>query len=381
MKKYQYIAKTFSGLEPILEQELIQLGGENVKIITRGCSFEGDKKLMYRANYECRTALRVLLTLKTFPVASERDLYQNIKAMPWEDYMDSMGSLAVDAVTFHKVMQHSLYVAQLSKDAIVDRFRDREGRRPSVDLVSPDVRIHVHLAPEACTVALDSSGDPLFKRGYRLGTVDAPINEVLAAGLLALTGWNGEKPLFDPMCGSGTFLIEAVMKATKTPSGKFRSRFDFMKWFDFDDSLWKEVQKEAESKEVPLTCPIFGADCSRGAVSMTKRNLQHVGFSEQITVLPKDFFRTTEPFGGMIITNPPYDERMKLDDTALFYRQMGNIFKNYCTGSEAWLITGNEEAMKSVGLRPSKKIKVFNGKLECRFLKYEMYAGSKKRSE
>lgn len=378
MDKYNFIAKTFSGLESILEQELLSIGAENVKSLTRGCSFDGDKKLMYRVNYECRTALRVLMHIKSFPVNSEKDLYKNIKEIAWEDYMDSMGSLAIDAVTFHKVMSHSLYVSQLSKDAVVDRFRDKQGHRPSVDLISPDIRIHVHLSQNDCSVLLDSSGEPLFKRGYRLGSVDAPINEVLAAGLIAMTGWKGDQLFFDPMCGSGTFLIEAAMLAANIPCGKYRTQFDFMKWLDFDDNLWQEVQDEAAERVKPISCKIMGTDISRRAVSMANRNIQHVGFEEQISVLPKDFFRTSEPFEGLIITNPPYDERMKIVDTADFYRNIGNIFKNYCAGSEAWIITGNEEAMKSVGLRPSKKIKVFNGKLECRFLKYEMYAGTKK---
>ena len=378
MKEYKFIAKTFAGLETVLADELTVLGAKEVKPLLRGVSFSGDKALMYKVNYQSRLTLRVLMILESFPVRGERDLYQNINKIEWEHFLDSFGSLAVDAVSFHQKLTHTLFISQLAKDAVVDRIRSKENRRPSVDLISPDLRINLHLDQKDATISLDSSDSPLFKRGYRVGTIDAPINEVLAAGLLALTGWNGEKTLYDPMCGSGTFLIEAAMKATNTPAGKFRNEFGFMKWQDFDAQLWNKVKSEADNAVVPLTATIKGSDISRKSLSMTRRNLQESGFLDQISLEAQDFFKQKENFSGTIITNPPYNERMSLEDMEAFYKNIGSTLKHFCVGSDAWIITSNMEAVNAVGLRPAKKIKIFNGKLECRFLKYEIYSGSKK---
>ena len=377
-KPYQFIAKTLAGLEEALAQELTALGAQEVKPVVRGVSFSGDKALMYKVNYQSRLAIRILLSIKSFPVKNERELYQSINQMAWENYMDSSKTLAVDAVTQHPKMTHSLFIAQLAKDAVVDRFRNREGVRPSVDLDSPDLRIHVHLDQTGASISLDSSDIPLFKRGYRVGAMEAPINEVLAAGLLELSRWDEKTPLFDPMCGSGTFLIEAAMKATKTPAGKFRSSFGFMKWNDFDEKLWDKVKHDAETLIVPLEVEIKGSDASRKAVTMAKRNLQQAGFAENVQTEWQDFFQQEKNFSGFIITNPPYDERMKLSDLEEFYRNIGSTFKHLCTDSEAWIIVSSPDAMDAIGLHPSRKIKVFNGSIECRFLKYTVYQGSKK---
>lgn len=374
----RYIAKTFAGMEAVLAEELLSLGAQEVKPVVRGVSFEGSTSLMYKINYQSRLALRILFVVKTFPFRNESDLYNGIHKIGWEEYMDATGSLAIDAVSFHHKIKHALYLSQLAKDAIVDRFRNREGQRPSVDLISPDVRIHVHIDQQEATIALDSSSTPLFKRGYRLGTIDAPINEVLAAGLLALTGWNGEQPLHDPMCGSGTFLIEAAMKMTNTPAGKYRRDFGFMSWKNFDEALWREVKIKADEAVVPLRTTITGSDVSRKALSMARRNLQEAGFSNDVTLELQDFFKRTENFTGTIITNPPYDERLNLEDVEDFYKNIGKALKHTCTDSDAWIITSNMEAINFIGLRPSRKIKVFNGKLECRFLEYKLYSGSKK---
>ena len=378
MKQYQFIAKTLAGLEEALAQELLSLGVQEVKPVVRGVSFSGDKALMYKVNYQSRLAIRVLMSIQSFPVRNERDLYQSIYRIAWENYMDSSGTLAVDAVTQHPKMTHSLFIAQLAKDAVVDRFRNQEGNRPSVDLDAPDLRIHVHLDQTGASISLDSSDIPLFKRGYRVGAMEAPINEVLAAGLLDLSGWDGKTPLFDPMCGSGTFLIEAAMKATKTPAGKFRNEFGFMKWKDFDVQLWDKVKNDAEAQIVPLEVEIRGNDISRKAISMARRNLQAAGFTENIHTEWKDFFELTNNFSGFVITNPPYDERMKLNDLETFYKNIGSTFKHLCTNSEVWIIVSSPEAMNAIGLHPARKIKVFNGNIECRFLKYTIYQGSKK---
>jgi putative N6-adenine-specific DNA methylase len=260
----------------------------------------------------------------------------------------------------------------------VDRFRNQQGVRPSVNLDTPDLRIHVHLDQRELSISLDSSDMPLFKRGYRVGALEAPINEVLAAGLLELSGWDEKTPLFDPMCGSGTFLIEAAMKATKTPAGKFRTDFGFMKWKDFDETLWNEVKDAADAQIVLLEVEIKGSDVSRRVITMTRRNLQAAGFSETIQTEWFDFFEQTKNFSGFVITNPPYDERMKLDDLETFYNSIGSALKHHCTNSEVWLIVSSPDAMHAIGLHPSRKIKVFNGSIECRFLKYTVYEGSKK---
>jgi len=380
MTQYQFIAKTLAGFEECLAQELVSLGAQEVKPVVRGVSFSGDTALMYKVNYQSRLAIRVLMAVQSFPVKGERDLYHSIYGIAWEDYLDKGGTLAVDAVTQHPKMTHSLFIAQLAKDAIVDRFRNLEGQRPSVDLDSPDLRVHVHLDQSGASISLDSSDMPLFKRGYRIGAMEAPINEVLAAGLLELSQWDEKTPLFDPMCGSGTFLIEAAMKATKTPAGKFRKEFGFMKWKDFDYKLWDRVKNEADALIVPLAVEIKGSDISRRTITMAKRNVQEAGFIGNIQIEWQDFFQIKKNFSGFIITNPPYDERMKLKDMESFYKNIGSMFKHICTGSEAWIIVSAPEAMNAIGLHPSRKIKVFNGSIECRFLKYTIYQGSKKDS-
>ena len=378
MKQYQFIAKTLAGLEEFLADELISLGAQEVKPVIRGVSFSGDKALMYKVNYQSRLAIRVLVSIQSFPVRNEKELYQAIYGIAWENYMDNAATLAVDAVTQHQKMTHSLFIAQLAKDAVVDRFRNREGVRPSVDLDAPDLRIHVHLDQREASILLDSSNVPLFKRGYRIGALVAPINEVLAAGLLELSRWDEKTPLFDPMCGSGTFLIEAAMKATKTPAGKFRTEFGFMKWNDFDETLWNKVKADAEALIVPLEVEIKGSDLSRRAISMARRNIEAAGFSENIHTEWQDFFQLPKNFSGFIITNPPYDERLSLTDFEEFYKNIGTTLKHLCTDSEAWLIVSSPDAMDAIGLHPSRRIKVFNGSIECRFLKYTIYQGSKK---
>jgi len=378
MTQFQFIAKTLAGFEEVLAQELISLGAQEVKPIVRGVSFSGDKALMYKVNYQSRLAIRVLMPIQSFPVKGERDFYQSIYEIAWENYMNSSGTLAVDAVSQHPKMTHSLFIAQLAKDAIVDRFRNREGQRPSIDLDSPDLRVHVHLDQMGASISMDSSDTPLFKRGYRIGAVEAPINEVLAAGLLELSQWDEKTPLFDPLCGGGTFLIEAAMRATKTPAGKFRNGFGFMKWLDFDGELWYKVKNNADALIVPLAVEIKGSDISRRTVTVAKRNLQQAGFLENVKIEWQDFFQITNNFSGFIITNPPYDERLKLKDLENFYKNIGSALKHVCTGSEAWIIVSDPEAMNAIGLHPTRKIKVFNGSIECRFLKYTIYQGSKK---
>ncbi len=361
-------------MEEVLQRELDFLGATNTQILKRAVSFEGNKALLYRANYACRTALRILKPILVFPIKKQEELYNNIKSILWEDYIRNNNSLAVDAVNATSVFTNSQYVALKTKDAIVDRFREKTGSRPSVDLDDPDLRINIHLYKETCTVSLDSSGSSLHKRGYRHVTGPAPLNEVLAAGLIRLSGWDKTIPLYDPMCGSGTILIEANMFARNIPSGYFRPSFGFEKWMDFDPELWDKIKKEENSKILKKGIEIFGSDISSRAIAIAIENVGFTKFQKQI-YLEVASFENTMPKGtsGIIICNPPYDERLHIDDIISFYKSIGDVLKKKYTGFEAWIISSDLKALKFIGLHPSKKITVFNGPLECRFVRFSLY--------
>jgi putative N6-adenine-specific DNA methylase len=369
-----YTAKTLAGMEEILQKELDLLGAANTQILKRAVSFEGDKALLYRANYCCRTALRILKPILVFPITRQEDLYTNVNRIPWEDYIGNDNSLAVDAVNATSVFTNSQYVALKTKDAVVDRFRENTGSRPNVDLDNPDLRINIHLYKETCTVSLDSSGSSLHKRGYRHVTGPAPLNEVLAAGLIQLSGWDKEIPLYDPMCGSGTILIEANMFARNIPSGYFRPVFGFEKWIDFDPEIWERIKEEENAKIVDTAPDIYGSDISSRALANATENVGFTKFKQQIR-LEVAAFENTSPKGmaGIIICNPPYDERMQIDDIISFYKSIGDVLKNKYKGFEAWIISSDLKALKFIGLHPSKKITVFNGPLECRFVRFSLY--------
>jgi putative N6-adenine-specific DNA methylase len=369
-----YTAKTVAGMEEILQRELDLLGAANTQILKRAVSFEGDKSLLYRVNYCCRTALRILKPILVFPITKQEDLYNNINQIPWEEYIDNKNSLAVDAVNATSVFTNSQYVALKTKDAVVDRFREKTGSRPSVDLDNPDLRINIHLYKETCTVSLDSSGSSLHKRGYRHVTGPAPLNEVLAAGLIQLSGWDKTVPLYDPMCGSGTILIEANMFARNMPSGYFRPLFGFEKWMDFDPELWNKIREEENEKIWNSDVGIYGYDISSRAIGIATENVSFAKFQDQIH-LEVAAFENTCPKGaaGIIICNPPYDERLQIDDIISFYKSIGDVLKKKYTGFEAWIISSDLKALKFIGLHPSKKITVFNGPLECRFVRFSLY--------
>lgn len=371
---FSLLAKTVSGLEETLALELQDLGAEEVRILSRAVSFKGDHRLMYATNYGCRTALRVLKPVLVFEINEQQDLYDMIRDFPWENYLDLNGSLAVDAVISYTVFTNSQYVAQKTKDAIVDRMRDKSGQRPSVDLDNPDLRINVHLYKDLCTVSLDSSGSTLNKRGYRQSTGLAPINEVLAAGLIRLSGWNLQMPLLDPMCGSGTFLTEAAMMLRQIPAGHFRQNYGFMKWKDFDPELWNQVRAEADSKIISSGVPLFGMDRASRAIQSATDNMLGIHLEDAVQFSQVNFEESIPPSAeGMIITNPPYDERLKLDDSLAFYKMIGNTLKRKYTGWEAWIISGDLQSVKFIGLKPSRKIPVFNGPIECRFLRFTLH--------
>ncbi len=378
-KNFTMVAKTLYGLEDLLASELRQLGASAVEKGVRNVSFEGDTGFMYKANLCCRTAIKILKPIAHSNVFTEDDVYQKVKSIPWEQYMDAKGSLAVDATVYSKYFTHSKYIALKTKDAIVDRFRDREGVRPDVDLDHPTLRIHVHIDRNICTVSLDSSGRSLHRRGYKVASSIAPINEVLAAGLIMLSGWNGQSDFLDPMCGSGTILTEAAMIACNVPPNLNRDEFGFETWPDFDADLYETIEAAALKRVRDFHFHIYGLDKDAIAVRKAKENIKSANLQDFISVRRQDFFETEKEVRGPlhILFNPPYDERIQVD-TEKLYGAIGTTLKHGYPGSNAWLITSNMEALKHVGLRPSRKIKLFNGKLESRLVCYEMYEGSKK---
>ena len=375
----ELLVKTMAGLEPVLKEELEQLGATDIQVLKRAVRCHGDMKLLYRANLELHTALRILVPISRFRAPHENSFYKQIKRIDWTKYLNVTDTIAVDAVSYSKHLNHTHYLALRTKDAIVDQFRKLTGDRPNVDVADPTLRIHVHISKDECTLALDSSGDSLHKRGYRLESLEAPINEVLAAGLIALSGWEYDCNFIDPMCGSGTFLVEAALWAYGIPPQLNRSSFGFFKWKDFDERLWHEVKRDATGRMRSFDHSILGYDKSFKAIKITQENIFTAHLEGKIEVERRKFQKLDKPGPrGMIIMNPPYDERLGEEDVGALYREIGDRLKNEFSGYTAWLISSNKEALKQVGLRPSRKITVFNGRLECKFQKFELYEGSKK---
>jgi putative N6-adenine-specific DNA methylase len=377
-KLFPLIAKTISGLEEVLSDELGSLGATDILILNRAVSFMADQALMYKVNYMCRTALRILKPIFHFEIQEQKDFYEQICQYPWEDLVDADQTIAIDAVISYTVFTNSQFVAQRAKDAMVDRIREKTGRRPSVNLENPDLKINVHLFKDQCTVALDSSGQSLHRRGYRQSTGPAPINEVLAAGLIRLSGWDAVTPLLDPMCGSATLLIEAAMHAGNIPAGFHRASWGFMKWRDFNQVLWNEIRIECDQKIKQPDVKLHGADRSPRAIESARENLAFSRLSKEITLEICALQDINPPFpSGFIIFNPPYDERIKLEDSLDFYKMIGDSLKQKFSGYTAWLISSDLGSVKFIGLRPSRKIHIFNGPLECRFLKFDLFTGKK----
>jgi putative N6-adenine-specific DNA methylase len=376
---FKMVAKTLFGFEELLAKELTQLGAQAVKVGVRHVSYLGDKGFMYKANMGLRTAIKILKPIATFKVINETELYNKINALPWEDYLKSDGTLAVGATLNGDTFTHSQYVALKTKDAIVDRFRDKTGERPNVDLRFPDLKIDIHIDRHFCTVSLDSSGESLHKRGYKIATNIAPINEVLAAGLVMLSGWDGQSDFMDPMCGSGTVLVEAAMIACNIPPNLMRNEFGFERWEDWDVDLFEKIEESLLSKTRDFHHKIMGFDKSPSAVEKAIQNVENAKLDDFIYIKHEDFFKTQK--GGdahlHMVFNPPYGERLDIEMES-FYGSIGSTLKHKYPGTNAWMISSNMEALKHIGLRPSRKIKLFNAKLESKFVKYEMYEGTKK---
>lgn len=373
------VAKTLFGFEELLAKELTQLGAQEVTKGIRSVSFVGDKGFMYKANLALRTAVKILKPIHSFRVKNEKELYDHIYNMSWDQYLKPSGTLAVDATVHSTIFTHSLYIAQKTKDAIVDKFRDTTGERPNVDLKFPDLKVNVHIDRNTCNISLDASGDSLHKRGYKIATNIAPINEVLAAGMIMLSGWDGQSDFMDPMCGSGTILAEAAMIACNIPPNLMRKEFAFERWQDWDVDLFEKIEESLLKKTRDFHHSIIGFDKSPSAVAKAKENLKNAHLEEFITIKHEDFFKTQRGGEGKLhmVFNPPYGERLNLDMEE-FYKQIGDTLKQNYPNTDAWFITSNLDALKHVGLRPSRKIHLFNAKLQARLLKYEIYEGSKK---
>jgi len=379
-ENFKMVAKTLFGFEDILANELIQLGAQEVKTGVRNVSFVGDKGFMYKANLALRTATKILKPINSFKIKTEQDLYNQIYKMDWSKYLKPSGTLAVDATVNSTVFTHSLYISQKTKDAIVDKFRDETGKRPNVDLKFPDLKINIHIDREVCNVSLDASGESLHKRGYKTATNIAPINEVLAAGLIILSGWDGQSDFMDPMCGSGTILAEAAMIACNIPPNLMRKEFAFERWQDWNVELFEKIEESLLKKTRDFHHKIFGFDKSPSAVAKAIENIKNAHLDEFISIKHEDFFKTQK--GGddklHMVFNPPYGERLDIEMES-FYKNIGDTLKQNYANTDAWFITSNLEALKHVGLRPSRKIHLMNARLDSRLVKYEIYAGSKKR--
>lgn len=376
---FKMVAKTLFGFEEVLARELRHLGAQKVQIGNRMVSFYGDTGFMYKANLCLRTAIKILKPITSGRVRNEKDLYNFIQRTKWEEYLSNHDTFAIHATVNSTIFSHSHYISLKTKDAIVDQFRERTGERPSIELDHPDLAIDVHIQNDMCTVSLDSSGGSLHHRGYRTATNIAPINEVLAAGLLLLSGWDGQCDFLDPMCGSGTMAIEAAMIACNIPANLNRKEFAFEKWLDWDMDLFEKIEEACLNKTREFNHSIIGMDREYSAVRKANVNVENANLTDFIKIKEGDFFESNKEVEGPLhmIFNPPYDERLEINIEE-FYSQIGDTLKKSYPGTNAWFITGNLEALKHVGLRPSRKIKVFNGKLESRLVKYEMYAGSKK---
>ena len=378
-ENFKMLAKTFYGFEEILEKELKQLGAQNLKRGNRFVSFEGDKGFMYKANLCLRTALKILKPIHSERIQNEESLYKVFYNFPWEDHIDVNSKFVIDSVVNGQIFTHSQFVSQKAKDGIVDRFRDLFSKRPTIDLNRPDLRINLHINNDYCTISLDTSGASLHQRGYRTVTNIAPLNEVLAAGLIQLSGWQANTDFLDPMCGSGTFLIEAAMFALKIPANINRKTFAFEKWKDWDPELFEIIKESQLKKVINPKIQISGSDKAPSAIEKAKQNIENANLSDFIKIQKKDFFQLDKLTKGPLhlLMNPPYGERLEGDINAL-YQGIGDGFKQSFPNTHAWLISSNMEAIKCIGLRPSRKIKVFNGKLESRLLYFPIYEGTKK---
>lgn len=372
---FEMVAKTLYGLEDILAGELTALGARDVEIGRRMVAFKGDKELMYKANFCCRTALRILKPIYHFKAKNADEVYEQVKSVAWEDYMDVKTTFAIDSVIYSEDFNHTKFVAYRTKDAIADYFSQKYGKRPSVRVNNPDLYINIHISHNDCTLSIDSSGESLHKRGYRADQTEAPLNEVLAAGMIMKTGWKGESNFVDPMCGSGTLLIEAAMIALNIAPGVYRKEFAFEKWPDFDADLFDRIYND-DSQEREFAYKVYGSDISPKALEIARNNVRSAGLAKYIDLKAMPFQQYQEPpRPGILVTNPPYGERISSRDLLGLYEMIGERLKHAFTGYRAWIISYQEECFDKIGLRPSEKFKLMNGALECEYRGYDIFEG------
>mgnify|MGYP001134112478 CR=1 FL=1 len=377
-QEFELIAKTFMGLEPVLAQELTELGANNVQTGRRMVSFTGNKEMMYRANFQLHTAIRILKPIAHFKADTADKVYDEIKKIDWTQYLDLKKSFSVDSVVFSEEFRHSKFVSYKVKDAIVDQFREKFGKRPNISVANPDIRLNMHIAEDQCTLSLDSSGESLHRRGYRQESVEAPLNEVLAAGMILMTGWRGETDFVDPMCGSGTLPIEAALIAHNMAPGLFRKEYAFEKWPDFDRDLFDQIYND-DSNEREFTHHIYGYDIDLAAVTKARLNVKAAGMTKCITIEQADIKNFKQPAEkAIMVTNPPYGERISTPDLLGTYRTIGEILKHQFKENDAWVLSYREECFDQIGLKPSIKIPLYNGSLECEFRKYQIFDGKLK---
>lgn len=375
---FKIVAKTLQGLEDVLATELQQIGATDIVKERRGVSFSGTNETLYKANLHCRTAIRILKPIKKFKAKNPEEIYDEVRKMDWDKFMDVKSTFLIDSVVYSETFTHSKFVTYKVKDAIVDYFNEKCQNRPSISLTNPDLYINIHISHNDCSISLDSSGESLHKRGYRSVQTEAPISEVLAAGLIMLSGWHGQCDFLDPMCGSGTLLIEAAMIALNIPPGVFRKEFAFEKWKDFDSELFDKIYND-DSCEKPFAHKIYGSDISQQAIKIAEQNIKNAGFSKYISLQKASFIDLEAPTEKtIIITNPPYGERMGGRDVIDFYGEIGERLKHHYAGVEAWIISSNKEGFDKIGLKPTKKYALLNGSIECEYRKYEIFQGKLK---
>ena len=377
-QEFELIAKTFMGLESVLAQELTQLGANNIQIGRRMVAFTGNQEMMYRANFQLRTAIRILKPIAHFKAHSAEDMYDEVRKIDWSQYIEQGKTFSVDSVVYSEEFRNSRFVTYKVKDAIVDQFREATGTRPNISVSNPDIRLNIHIAEDQATLSLDSSGESLHRRGYRQESVEAPLNEVLAAGMILMSGWKADTDFIDPMCGSGTLLIEAALIARNINPGVFRKAFAFEKWPDFNQELFDTIYND-DSHERDFAHHIYGYDVDMKAVNTARLNVKAAGLSQTVTVEQQDFKDFKKPAEkSIIMTNPPYGERISTPDLLGTYKMIGERLKHEFGGNEAWILSYHEECFEQIGLKPSIKIPLYNGSLECEFRKYALFEGKMK---
>jgi putative N6-adenine-specific DNA methylase len=378
-EKFSMVAKTLFGLEEVLAEELVALGADGVQIGRRMVSFEGGKELLYKANFCCRTALKILKPIASFQAKNPDEVYEEVKKMDWQTLLPDKKTFAIDAVVYSEAFSHSKFVTYRVKDALVDYFTDKGLPRPSVRINNPDIQLHLHISHTDCTLSLDSSGESLHKRGYRVDDGAAPLSEVLAAGMILKTGWRGASAFIDPMCGSGTLLIEAALIALNIAPGVFRTNYAFERWDDFDAEMFQAISGDDSSeREFKFKC--YGSDISPKAIAAAAKNVKNAGLSKyiELQVLPFQEMKEKPADKGILITNPPYGERLKSDNLLETYAIIGERLKHLFPGYDAWILSSNSEGFDQIGLKPSAKFKLINGSLDCEYRRYELFEGKRK---